>query len=267
MQQLSHHEHAASCCLVVHWRLSDAVLQFSLYKLPKDLPRNPWKVPKVDQKAPVHRGRTDGRNRGGERRAALAAGRARLSGRPDGKAERRGRGCRWGPPCPFEPGPRLVSKMGYCMHVFPGEEQLDASADKDASGAEMQDNWRTRILPCFHGYRECPTLGKRASIALTGRWLDVYRDSGQWSITDSQTPAHGPGARGVLLPTFAMARSAADVSSCPHIKIPTNLQNQRGGNVCGSGSKPLQSRFPHFHQIWTLSWYLARVPYADHWGS
>lgn len=28
----------------------------------------------------------------------------------------------------------------YFLHVFPGEEQLDASADKDASGAEMQDN-------------------------------------------------------------------------------------------------------------------------------
>lgn len=40
----------------------------------------------------------------------------------------------------FEPGPRLMSKMDYFMHVFPGEEPLDASADKDASGAETQDN-------------------------------------------------------------------------------------------------------------------------------
>lgn len=37
--------------------------------------------------------------------------------------------------------PRLISKgRGYFMPVFPGGEQPDASADRDASGAEMQGN-------------------------------------------------------------------------------------------------------------------------------
>lgn len=40
------------------------------------------------------------------------------------------------PPHSFQPGPRLTSKTGDCLHLFPGDEQLD----KDASGAEMQDN-------------------------------------------------------------------------------------------------------------------------------
>lgn len=70
-----------------------ALLPFSLHKPSKDLPRHPRKVPEANQEAPVHRGGTDGRDRGGERRAALAAGRAGLSGRPDGEAASRGRSC------------------------------------------------------------------------------------------------------------------------------------------------------------------------------
>lgn len=45
------------------------------------------------------------------------------------------------------------------------------------------------------------TLGRRAWTASAGRRLDVYRDSGHRSLTDPQTPAQGPGARGVLLQT------------------------------------------------------------------
>lgn len=143
--------------LVVHWHLPwvMGLLTISLHKPSKDLPRYPWKVPKANQEAPVHRGRTNGRDRGGERRATLAAGRAGFSGQPDGKTDSRGRSCRWGPPCTFEPGPCLISKVGYFWHVLPGEEQLDVGEDKDVSGAEMQDNWRTRIPPRFHGYCEC----------------------------------------------------------------------------------------------------------------
>lgn len=71
-------------------------LQLTLHKPPTDIPRYPWKVSKVVQEASLHRGRADGRSRGGERRAPLASGRAELPGRPNWEAECRGRNCRWG---------------------------------------------------------------------------------------------------------------------------------------------------------------------------
>lgn len=58
-------------------------------------------------------------------------------GRPAAEAGAAGEG---GPPCTSGPGPRLVSRVGYFSRALPGEEQLDAGEDKDASGAEMQDN-------------------------------------------------------------------------------------------------------------------------------
>lgn len=92
-------------CIVVHSGLvcndvliptNMSTLQFTLHKLHTDLPRFPWKVSQVVQEAPIHRGGADGRDRGGERRAPLATGWAKLSGCPNWETEFSGGHCRWG---------------------------------------------------------------------------------------------------------------------------------------------------------------------------